>query len=40
MSEELYAQEESETMCPQCGRAWASEYHKSDECVNLDKDKK
>ena len=27
-----------DTICEECGKPWASEYHISDVCVNLDED--
>ena len=27
------------SICEDCGKPWNSEYHMSDECVNIDEDK-
>ena len=30
----------SDEICEFCGKPWDSEYHMSDECVNIDEDAK
>ena len=30
---------EIEDKCQECGKQWNSEYHMSDECVNLNEDR-